>query len=180
MITELPNEFAARSGARISDSDANLIGLELRLITKPGTQGPTAAEVVDAASHQSSPLHSFFDWSDKSAAKKWRLHYARVLIGSIVPITYSGQKVEIRAFNAIELITAAEDATRKHAKRYVELKTIKSDKALKAQIKAQCFAELLATLKKFHQYTELWPDFRKQCIVIEDCIVDVSAKSRVA
>lgn len=52
---ELPNEFAARQGAHISDSDANLIGLELRKITKPGTQGPTAAEVVDAASDKSSP-----------------------------------------------------------------------------------------------------------------------------
>lgn len=39
--------------------------------------------VVRAAQPDSSPLHDYFDWDDREAAKKWRLEQARELIRSV-------------------------------------------------------------------------------------------------
>ena len=40
--------------------------------------------VIKHAEDKNSVLNGAFDWNDKSAAKKWRLHTARHLIRSVV------------------------------------------------------------------------------------------------
>src|SRR5262245_25054743 len=48
-------------------------------------------QVVHAARARAHPLHPLFDWNDGEAARKWRLHQARVLVGSIVVIVDGAQ-----------------------------------------------------------------------------------------
>ena len=148
------------------------------MITKPGKKGPTAEEVVADAKSPKSPVHKFFDWNDKTAGHKWRVYHARVLMGSVVPIYHNGQKIEIRAFKAVKIISSgereAQTAKEQRAKQYVEIQSIKSDKVLKAQITVQCFCELLNTLKKFKQYADWWPDFQGQCAKVEQVVLAVS------
>lgn len=43
----------------------------------------TPASVVNAARPKSSPLHAFFEWDDKVAGDKYRLHQASQLIRSV-------------------------------------------------------------------------------------------------
>jgi len=50
----------------------------------------TPKRVLDDARKVSSPLHALFDWTMKSAAEKWWLHQARLIIGAVrVQITTS-------------------------------------------------------------------------------------------
>ena len=52
----------------------------------------TPKDVVDDARNPNSPLHSFFDWNDTSAAEQHRLHQARGLIRSVVAIFVDDEK----------------------------------------------------------------------------------------
>lgn len=64
----------------------------------------TPALVVDAARPKSHPLHSRFDWDNRTAGEAWRREQASQLIRS-VRVVYrkpdSDQKLEIRAFHAV-------------------------------------------------------------------------------
>lgn len=61
--------------------------------------------VVEAAADPESPLHSRFDWDDKTAGAKWRLEQAAALIRS-VRIVYAeddqGRPKDLRAFTAVK------------------------------------------------------------------------------
>lgn len=57
--------------------------IELEKIRK-ANNGLTAEAVVKEASKKSSPLHSYFDWENDVAGKKWRLHQARMLINVVI------------------------------------------------------------------------------------------------
>lgn len=63
----------------------------------------TPQMVVESAAKGGSPLHDIFDWDDSSAAKKYRLVQARMLINS-VQIEILGRKTEgyINAVVSIE------------------------------------------------------------------------------
>lgn len=73
---------------------------ELVAITKMQGGQLTPAAVVDAARPRNSPLHEYFDWSDTSAAEKFRLLQARQLIRTVVTMLPSknGPQRTIRAF----------------------------------------------------------------------------------
>jgi hypothetical protein len=43
----------------------------------------TAEIVVEEARAKDSPLHEYFDWNNKEAGEKWRLHQARLLIVNV-------------------------------------------------------------------------------------------------
>jgi hypothetical protein len=43
----------------------------------------TPRQVVQAARDRHSPLHDLFDWNVKTAAEKWWMHRARVIIGAV-------------------------------------------------------------------------------------------------
>jgi hypothetical protein len=58
----------------------------------------TPEMVVTDAENEDSPLHRCFDWDDKKAGDKWRLHQARQLIGSIVVDVVIKDTEQVRAF----------------------------------------------------------------------------------
>lgn len=58
----------------------------------------TASDVLKDAKKKDSPLHDCFDWNDKTASDKWRLHQARLLLGSLVVQITVGEPTEVRAF----------------------------------------------------------------------------------
>jgi hypothetical protein len=59
-------------------------------------------EVVEEARSASNVFHDYFTWDDSSAAEKWRLNEARVLIRSCV--IYSEElKVQVRALTSLEV-----------------------------------------------------------------------------
>ena len=58
----------------------------------------TPETVVQYAENPETALHSCFEWSDDVAAKKWRLHTARNLIGSFVLIRKEPEEQPKRVF----------------------------------------------------------------------------------
>ena len=63
-------------------ADAQKVGEELEEVERLGTL--EASHVVEYAErHKNSELHKCFEWDNSEAAKKYRLHQARLLICSI-------------------------------------------------------------------------------------------------
>tara|TARA_B100000131_G_scaffold266922_1_gene265036 strand:+ start:12 stop:500 length:489 start_codon:yes stop_codon:yes gene_type:complete len=57
----------------------------------------SASAVVTEAKKKRHPLHSFFNWDDTDAAKKWRLHQANMLIvrAKITFTTHEQQTIKV-------------------------------------------------------------------------------------
>lgn len=66
----------------LSNEDAQIIGVFIEEISLNGKITPR--DLVIAAKPKKSPIHKFFDWNDSSAAEKWRIHQARMIIGNLV------------------------------------------------------------------------------------------------
>ena len=78
----MPNVYAFRSGRGVKNVDPQQVGSELeRIRAEKGTL--LAADVLEAATDEVSPLHSAFEWEDSAAALQHRLGQARRLIVSV-------------------------------------------------------------------------------------------------
>ncbi len=64
-------------------------------------EGFTASQLVEFAKNEGTELHKCFTWEDTEAARKWREHEARVIVGNL-KITYMPKKATepqaVRAF----------------------------------------------------------------------------------
>ncbi len=107
-------KYKARSGAKFSDKQAQVIGKALNsLRDKEGHI--SSEEIVKSASNKKSPLYEFFTWDNTKAAAEFRLHQARSLVNHIVEVVVvSGKEVTQRSFFSV----TAEDK----GKVYVTLK----------------------------------------------------------
>lgn len=106
-ITIKTGKFEFAEGARFqtgAERDPQVIGERLEALRKKHRGELTPEDVVADARPKSSPLHSFFEWSDTKAAEAYRLAQARGLIRSVV-VTYTNgltKAVTARAFVHID------------------------------------------------------------------------------
>jgi len=92
----------AAIGSRLSDEDAKKAYTVLQRLLKKNGGKFTPKQVLEAARNKRSPLHGLFDWDDSTAAEKWRVHQARILIASIkYDVKTSTIEFEQRAFERI-------------------------------------------------------------------------------
>ena len=149
-------EWKAIPGAHLSDADAAIYGPRIQEIAD--TYGYVEPEqVVEDARSKDSPLHAWFDWSDKSAAKEWRLCKARNLIASIsVVITVKEDKVPIRAFHNVVVKSGTPEET-KNA--YVSLTAVQKSEDYGSQIVHQALKEYQSLGRRYANYKELFPIF---------------------
>jgi len=96
-------KYKARTGAKFTNNEAQIIGSTIN--TLRDTDGHiTPVQIVDSAKSRDSPLHEFFEWSNRKAGKEFRLQQARDLISHIVEIVVvEGEKVEQRSFFAVSI-----------------------------------------------------------------------------
>lgn len=90
-------EFA--EGARFQAGkhpDANIVGAHIEMLRKKFRGELTPEDILDDAKHDNSPLHSFFEWDDSTAAQQHRLAQARGLIRSVVAIYVQPDKPAVR------------------------------------------------------------------------------------
>lgn len=145
--TKATVRYAAIAGSHVTDKQAKVIGRELdRLYEKHAAVTPKL--VLDAARRPRSPLHSFFEWDDASAAERHRLSQAGGLIRSIrVVVERSGEPDrETRAFVSVVVGSAG---------RYY-LPTIRalSDVELRKQVLDRALAELEAWRSRYSHLLE--------------------------
>jgi hypothetical protein len=106
--------------------------------------------VVDAARFKTSVLHHYFDWNDSSAAEKYRLWQARMLIRVLVSYveTSDGERVPCRVF--VSLTPDREDDSG-----YRITTAVLSDPAQRQQLLADAKAEMKRFMLKYRRLTEL-------------------------
>ena len=76
----MQKQYINKQGSYISKSDAKIIGNFIEERFPEGIY--TAKDVLIAARPKNSPIHKYFDWDDTTAAEKYRLFQARILITS--------------------------------------------------------------------------------------------------
>jgi hypothetical protein len=136
---------------------------ELVSLTKTNGGQLTPAAVVNAARSRDSPLHQFFDWSDTSAAEKFRLLQARQLIRAVVTMLPSKNKQQqmVRAF-----VSLPDDRSRREGYR-LTTEVIK-DKDLRRKMlggalrEAQSFANRYRHLRECAKVVEAIDEFEEE------------------
>ena len=78
--------------------DPEVAGKHLDKLAEERNGELTPDIIVDDARSKNSPLHNCFDWDNKKAGDKWRLHQARQLIGSIIVEVVVKDTEHVRAF----------------------------------------------------------------------------------
>lgn len=138
--------YKARFGSRISNSDAEIIGRRIELLSPIGQI--TAEKFLKDAKRKNSPTHGYFEWDNNRAAQEYRLEQARLLIRSVDIIVISdGKEFETRAFHHIKI---NEDETA-----YVSTNVIFSNKDYYFQVLENAISEIKSWQEQYRNYREL-------------------------
>lgn len=145
--------YSFKAGSRLSEEKATKVGCELGKISK-GHGGLTANLVVEAAKKRTSPLHSFFEWSDTEAAKQYRLEQARHLIRCVV-VKYDAPEnaVPVRAYITFDASPEEEDLGRDV--RYLSTHEVLTDKELRDRLVRQAWREFQLWRNRYEHLNEL-------------------------
>lgn len=79
-------------------ADPETVGKTIEEIAERNNNEVTPAKVVAEARSKRSPLHNCFDWNNRVAAQKYRLHQARMLLSSLVVEISINEPEHVRAF----------------------------------------------------------------------------------
>lgn len=114
--------------------------------------GLTAERILDHARDINSPLHSLFDWDDSSAAQKYRLHQARIVINEIKVVI---EEVEYPAFENVKVAISEGETERLYKPRPDILKI----EDYRRQMIRKALGQMTYWKKQYESYSELQPIF---------------------
>ena len=119
---------------------------------------------IDAAKPKDSPIHDHFEWSDKTAAKEYRLHQARNLHNSVFVTVKSveGKDVRERAFIHVR--------DRKKAP-YRGVEDILTDPKWKEMTRHVAVKDMLRAKTRL----ERWQEFAHVCKMLEEAMEALDA-----
>jgi len=136
-----------KSNGMIEKSKVQKYGEALELIKK-NNGSLTAKIVVDEAKDEKHPLHSYFDWNDKTASNKWRLHQARMLIANITEVVVvKGKNTECRGFFSVTRESGDQE--------YVSLKDVTENIDYTQQVLDKIIRHLEVTTDLLSNFKEL-------------------------
>lgn len=141
-------EFA--EGARFQAGEhpeAATVGAHIEMLRERLKGELTPEDILDDAKNDNSPLHSFFEWSDSTAAHQHRLHQARGLIRSVVAIYVSDDKPAVRQ-RAYVHISEGETS------HYREAVHAMSQKSTRDAVLKRALEELIGWQKRYHSLHE--------------------------
>lgn len=149
--------FKAKEGAAFSDAKAQIYGERLHeLLSSHGKLTPQL--VVKDARKKMSPLHEFFEWDNDEAAKKFRLHQARMLMNSIeLKVEVRNEKgknneIKVRAFLNVK-------DEEQEERFYTSAEVVLSKEEYSKQIMQEALREIQYWRKKYSDLVELKPVF---------------------
>ena len=145
--------FIAARGSTLSDEQAQRYGGRIDALMEEHDGDVTPELVYQDAQSKESPLHDYFEWNNRAAAKAHRLSQARELLRFIHVVVKreDGTEEEIRAFHRVVIQRSDEtaDAT------YAGVARVLSEEELRAQIIGRALHELETWRKRYQQYSEL-------------------------
>lgn len=137
--------YKARPGFIVGIEDAQNIG---EYLTFKFPQGEiTPQELVSLAKDHNSPIHKYFEWDDKKAAKDYRLYQARRLIKSII-IEIDGS--DVPAYHNIRLLDSDEPS-------YMDTLNCMHSPDIWAQVLNRALMEAKNWAERYKTYKELAP-----------------------
>ena len=111
----------------------------------------TAEAVVAAARPARSPIHSYFDWDNNSAADKFRLWQARMLIRTVNVIYEGLPDKQTRGFVNIKVDVGTDEPQRG----YLGIARVLSDADMRSQLLERARHELREWRKRYNDLNEL-------------------------
>lgn len=144
------HRYFAKSGTRISDKDAEILGERFAVLAQKGLLHPD--EVVADAALSASPIHEYFEWNDQEAALQYRLHEARYYLRSIeIEIVRDDEELRLRAFHSIRLAKESNGPD----KGYAALTVIIEREDWLGQIIEKALRELIGWQNRYKDYSQL-------------------------
>lgn len=114
--------------------------------------------LVEDAIKEDSPLHDWFEWDDKRAARRHRIEQAEYLLRSIVvEVESPGGAQEVRAFHVIKVDEddKTNDGRDMQRGRYVSIQNVLAEPDHRRQLVENALRELEIWKNKYKQYQEL-------------------------
>jgi hypothetical protein len=145
-------KFEAATGSRIGKDKIKIYGKIIYALTQK-YERVTPELVVETAKNPKSPLHDYFDWNDKTAAEKFRLEQARLLLRSIIIVDHKNIEGKVRAFYNVSEPT-------EEGRTYVTLDRVLSEPDLREQVIEYAYAELEGWKERYKQYSEFRTIFK--------------------
>ena len=105
--------YVARKGSGITDDDAQVLGERMMQLSEDGVLSPE--RVVEDARNPQAPTHRYFEWNDRVAAHKYRVHQANTYITSVRFVPASGAEPKPIAIKMAKHDAYATVATRMQA-----------------------------------------------------------------
>ena len=126
--------------------DAQIVGEEIEKIeAEKGVV--TARDIVDRARPKNSPIHDLFEWDNKIAAEKWRLHTATQVLCCLVKT--DEDSTPQKAYVNIEVKEATKTGI------YANIKKAMSDAETREVVLQNALNELKAFKAKYSHLSEL-------------------------
>lgn len=139
-------QYGFAPGSRLGNKrDAQKVGEALAKLSKNGKKTLKAEDVLGAAMNPKSPLHKFFDWDDRSAARKYRLDTARLILRSVV-VYHVDNKGQTTKGHEWYSIRQGRQIT------YVKSEVALSTPSLKERIVDQAKKEMLGWISRYESY----------------------------
>jgi len=151
---KLRKQYRAVKGSKLSDSQAKVFGKRIDWLMDQNGRSVTPEDLLMDARNAKSPLHKYFEWSDRAAAEQWRLNQARYVLRSIsVDVVYAdGNKKTTRAFVNVNR-PIGDDEERKSV--YVNIESALSDSDMGDQLLEDAVSELDSWRQRYAMLREL-------------------------
>jgi hypothetical protein len=140
------------------ESNRDRYKLELENIEKKYNGIITPEIMVKEARNPSNALHNWFDWEDTMAARKWRLHQARVLMG-VIKITVNNNLSDKEYRKYLNVTITNDDGEAESV--YINTNKVMQDNQLRSQI-------ISKALKEIEYWKRIYEDYREFNLIFQD------------
>ena len=113
----------------------------------------TPREVLNAARHKNNPLHSYFDWNDRTAGEKYRVWQAQSLLRRITVKIVDKQGNETKTRGYVNVTLRERGAAPRRV--YAEIKRVYETKSLRHQELEHALRDLESWCTRYMIYAEL-------------------------
>lgn len=132
---------------------------ELERLRSEGQSDPHG--IVESARDRKSPLHTWFDWDDATAAQSHRLQQARQLVTSIRVVFMRNKKEHVApAFVSIEFSEEGNGVT--HHREYVPTIRAVNDPSMRRQMLEEAASDLQSWRNRYEHLNEFSRVFRAE------------------
>jgi hypothetical protein len=156
--TKVAVEFRAKEGRKLSQVGAEEVGPEIHaLIEQNENSELTPHEYLDwVRANPESASYRHFTWEDTTAARKWRVHEARNIIGSI-EIKIIDDRDEVDFVPAFLNTVVKTDDEGEVARAYSPFEVIVNDAEKSREVVEKAMRDFISWRRRYRRFRHLLP-----------------------